>query len=88
MNLACLPKASGEKQKTYTFAYTIYLRDVHAVAADEFLMAHNTKVKSAEAPMDAGIRFRVRSEGGSSVFHHGSRGITPVNKFSLAAEAG
>lgn len=35
---------------------------VHAVAADEFLMAHNTKVK-LPAFVDAGIRYRVRSKG-------------------------
>lgn len=44
VNLACLLKTSGEKQ-TY-FAYDLFAI-VHAVAADEFLMAHNTEVKIA-----------------------------------------
>lgn len=44
VNLACLLKTSGEKQ-TY-FAYDLFA-GVHAVAADEFLMAHNTEVKIA-----------------------------------------
>jgi len=45
VNLACLLKTSGEKQ-TY-FAYDLFATIVHMVAADEFLMAHNTEVKIA-----------------------------------------
>lgn len=77
VNLACLLKTSGEKQ-TY-FAYDLFV-GVHAVATDEFLMAYNTEVK-LPALVGAGIRTRVRREGSTSVFHHGSRGITSVNKF-------
>ena len=83
VNLACLLKTSGEKQ-TY-FAYDLFAI-VHMVAADEFLMAHNTEVKIA------GFRGREldlaweKWEGGASVFHHGSRGITLENKFPFAQE--
>jgi len=67
-NLACLAESVDERQ-TY-FAYDLFA-GVRAVAADGFLMAHNTEVELL-AFVDAGIRSRVRAKGGASVSHHGS----------------